>query len=169
MNSDLVGFRGLTVDLRFSTILYHCFNRGLPCTSSPWQWTSLLLSPASSFMVSTLPPSLTLTSPWPPVVWLLPSSPGLSPTMISLTVSVLATLLSSPQIHSAPSATGPLHMLFSLPGVLSFPFVQLSPSHLSHLNSNAISSRKAFLVSQLSLDVSAADFRADYPCLSQLL
>lgn len=100
------------------------------------------------------------------MVWPLPSSPDPSPPMLSLVVSVLATLFSIPPIHSAPFATGPLHMLFSLRGMLGFSFVQFTPSHPSDLSSNAISSRKAFLVSQLSSNVSAGDFLTSFPCPS---
>lgn len=43
----------------------------------------------------------------PPMVWPLPSSSDLSPTMLSLVASVLATQLCIPPIHSAAFATGP--------------------------------------------------------------
>lgn len=62
------------------------------------------------------------------MVWALPSSPDSSFTKLSLASSALTTLPSIPQIHSAPSATGPLHMPFPLLGWHArFPFYALNP------------------------------------------
>lgn len=103
------------------------------------------------------------------MAWPLPSSPDPSPPMLSLVVSVVATLFSIPPIHSAPFATGPLHMLLSLHGILGFSFVRFTPSHPSDFSSNAISLWKVFLVSQLSSNVSTGDLMTSYPCPPQHL